>query len=76
MRAQGRNPIRVLGWEQTVREWSLSTRVAFLDEFGRVIAVDDLNVPASLDADRPVTRRVAELLNMCLSQSKIQGIRT
>lgn len=63
MRAQGQNPIRVLGWEQTVREGSLSTRVAFLDEFGRVIAVDDLNVPAYLDADGPVARRVAELLD-------------
>ena len=59
-----------------MREGSLSTRVAFLDEFGRVIAVDDLDVPTGLDADGPVARRVAELLNMCLSQSKIQGIRT
>ena len=46
-----------------MREGSLSTRVAFLDEFGRVIAVDDLDVPASLDTDGPVTRKVAELLN-------------
>lgn len=76
MRTQGQNPIRVLGWEQTVHEWSLSTRVAFLDEFGRVISVDDLDVPASLDTDGPVARKVAELLDMCLSQSKIQGIRT
>ena len=76
MRGQGQNPIRVLGWEQTVCEGSLSARVAFLDEFGKVIAVDDLNVTAGLDADGPVARRVAELLNMRLSQSKIQGIRT
>ena len=46
-----------------MHEGSLSTRVAFLDEFGRVIAVDDLDVPASLDTDGPVARKVAELLD-------------
>lgn len=42
---------------------ALPSRLARLDEFGRVIAVDDLNVPASLDADGPVARKVAELLD-------------
>ena len=46
-----------------MHEGSLSTRVAFLDEFGRVIAVDDLNVMAGTDADGPVARRIAELLD-------------
>lgn len=41
----------------------LPSRLAFLDELGRVVAVDGLNVPASLDADGPVARRVAELLD-------------
>lgn len=39
------------------------SRHAFLDEFGRVVAVDDLERLAGADADGPVARRVAELLD-------------
>lgn len=38
-------------------------RLAYLDEFGRVVAVDDLEKLAGADADSPVARRVAELLD-------------
>ena len=40
----------------------LPSRLAFLDEFGRVVAVDDLEMLAGMDADGPLARRVAELL--------------
>lgn len=42
---------------------TLLARLAFLDELGRVVAVDDLEKLAGADADSPVARRVAELLD-------------
>ncbi len=38
-------------------------RFAYLDEFGRVVAVDDVEKLAGADADGPGARRVAELLD-------------
>lgn len=41
----------------------LPSRLAFLDEFGRVVTVDELNVTAGMDADSPVAHKVSELLD-------------
>lgn len=38
-------------------------RSACLDEFGRVVAADDLEKLAGVDADSPVARRVTEMLD-------------
>lgn len=41
----------------------LPSRLAFLDELGRVVAVEDLEMLAGMDADSPLARRVAGLLD-------------